>query len=166
MPPKEKPDEKADKFTEMLYTGKIPFMHKREMLRSLLADPTPLAEKVLQRILTDAAANTAQETYQKKAKELDELINEMRTGPLRVGTFVESNGFGGGFSHFSLASKSLLFSSFRMTLSTIEWSVSRRLKGKFSYLFSTVRTLPISLEHLPRSKISPWGAIVKLVKHT
>ena len=50
---------------------------------------------------------------------------------------------------FRLTSKSLI-SSFRMTLSAIKRSISRRFEWKLSYCSSAFRTFPVSLIHLSR----------------
>lgn len=99
------------------------------------------------------------------AKSVEEVFAELKTGEVRKGCKGIIFNAGqtknpperAGFC-FYLSFKSWR-SFLRPAISAIDWSVCCWLKRKFGDFFSTLRTLPVSLDCFPRSKISPWAVI-------
>ena len=72
----------------MLTDSSIPLEHRRQMLRSLCAQEGEKHEQIVDDLL-DAATNTNGEAlHAKKAEELSEVLEALKGGPLRVGTFL------------------------------------------------------------------------------
>ncbi len=81
----------------MLFEDKIPLDHRKMLLVDLCSNGSPEADKTLESILRAAAGSEAgAKLVQHKKKELDELMEGLRNGPLRCGTFIRATGSNGG----------------------------------------------------------------------
>jgi len=75
----------------MLVSDEVPWQHRRRMLMHLCMDESEETAEVLNSILK-AAGNTKspKSIYNKKIKELEELMQQLQTGPLRQATYLDS----------------------------------------------------------------------------
>ncbi|MFI5382113.1 MAG: AAA family ATPase [Tepidisphaerales bacterium] len=79
---------KAASIELMLIDPAFPLEHRLSMLAQLCVDPTPDCRAVLTSLLEAAAAGKGKELYDKKIKDLDKLIGELKDGPLRMAAYV------------------------------------------------------------------------------
>jgi hypothetical protein len=79
---------KAASIELMLIDAAFPVEQRLSMLAHLCTDPAPDCRAVLASLLEAAAAGKGKELYDKKIKDLDKLIGELKDGPLRMAAYV------------------------------------------------------------------------------
>ena len=81
---------KPKKIQQLLHDSNAPIEMRFEILRQLLMnDEDAEARKLLQGLLDAAATAKSEDVFAAKTAELNQLIQQMMEGPLRIGTFVE-----------------------------------------------------------------------------
>jgi len=88
----------VDKIPAMLVSDSVPFEHRRKMLMQLCMDESEETSELVASILQAAGTpKSPKSIYLKKTKELEELMEQMRAGPLRQATYLNQlNGNGAG----------------------------------------------------------------------
>jgi len=89
---KQPPDHPASKTrrdaTLMLLDAKIPFEHRRMMLGQVALDGRKESKQVIHDLLGAAARGKGNELCDKKLQELEEKLQELKSGPMRGATYV------------------------------------------------------------------------------
>jgi hypothetical protein len=73
----------------MLIDESMPWEHRRRVLHHLLLEGGPEGEQILMTLCNAAAAANGESLVAAKQKELNELLTEMRNGPLRSAVFIK-----------------------------------------------------------------------------
>lgn len=77
------------KFKSMLLDDTVPIERRKEMLVHVCQEGGSVADEVLVSLLKDAKTpKSSRSVYEKRARELAELLQQMNEGPLRHGTFL------------------------------------------------------------------------------
>lgn len=87
-------DKESQKILAALLDEAVPMEHRRQLLMHMMHDGDT-GRKAVAALFESAAHSNGETIYNKKAKELSALIDEMQNGPLRSGMFIEmtrSNG--------------------------------------------------------------------------
>jgi ATP-dependent 26S proteasome regulatory subunit len=66
----------------------VPLPHRKLLLGQLCMDQSPPSGKIVERLLAAAAEGKGEALFAKKVQELNELLEELRSGPLRKATFL------------------------------------------------------------------------------
>jgi len=90
--------EQPGKAKDFLLDGSAPPLHRVEVLKALVNSGDPEATETLLELLQSASAAKSEEVYEKKVKELNKTIEEMESGPLRMGSYVDDGGLAAGLA--------------------------------------------------------------------
>jgi hypothetical protein len=74
--------------TTTLTDAAVPLEHRKMMLAHICQDPSPESNEIVKVMLEKAASGNAESVIAKKAKELNELLEELKSGPLRPATYI------------------------------------------------------------------------------
>lgn len=86
---KKKSSDMATNIPSMLTSDSVPWDHRKRLLAHMCMDESDEANEVLLSILKAAGSSQSPKSvYLRKAQELEELIQEMKSGPLRTATFL------------------------------------------------------------------------------
>jgi ATP-dependent 26S proteasome regulatory subunit len=80
---------KAPNIGLMLHDASVPFEHRKQLLMHLCHDESEESQTFLNALFDTAANGHGEEAYAQKARELNELIQQMQQGPLRYATFIQ-----------------------------------------------------------------------------
>jgi ATP-dependent 26S proteasome regulatory subunit len=86
---------KAPNIGLMLHDASVPFEHRKQLLLHLCHDESEESQTFLNALFETAANGHGEDAYAQKAKELNELIQQMQQGPLRYATFLQMMEGGG-----------------------------------------------------------------------
>lgn len=73
----------------MIADSELPFPHRLGMLREVLNNDGPHTEAIAKTILDNLGKHSAESVFQQKSRQLDNVLKEIREGPMRSATFVE-----------------------------------------------------------------------------
>ncbi len=109
-----KTSKKANNIPSMLVSDSVPWEHRKKLLMHMCMDESDETSEVLHSILKAAgSAQSPKSIYTKKVMELEELMQEMKSGPLRTATYLGSMDGNGTGSRASVAledgSKAFIF---------------------------------------------------------
>ena len=74
--------------TLMILDPNVPLAHRRAMLAQIAMDDREEAGRVIQQILAAATSGKAKELYDKKLKKVQEQLDALNSGPMRLATYV------------------------------------------------------------------------------
>ncbi len=79
---------KAPSTATMLLDPALPLEHRKQLLLHLCMDPNPASAEVIKGLLDAATNQNGGELYAQKIAEVNELLEQMKAGPLRDATFL------------------------------------------------------------------------------
>jgi ATP-dependent 26S proteasome regulatory subunit len=80
---------KAPTTATMLLDPALPWEHRKQLLMHLCMAPDPESNTVVKGVLDAAANQNGEELYAQKLAEVNELLEHMKAGPLRLATFLK-----------------------------------------------------------------------------
>ncbi|MHC4953587.1 MAG: AAA family ATPase [Planctomycetota bacterium] len=93
--PRTRKKKEPQRVDRMLLDQSIPLEMRRQVLMQLCANHDDESAAELQRLLAAAASANGEDLYRAKREELEELLREMKNGPLRVGNYLREVDFNG-----------------------------------------------------------------------
>jgi ATP-dependent 26S proteasome regulatory subunit len=80
---------KAPTTATMLLDPALPWEHRKQLLMHLCMAPDPESNAVVKGVLDAAANQNGEELYAQKLAEVNELLEQMKAGPMRLATFLK-----------------------------------------------------------------------------
>ena len=95
--PRTRKTKKPQRIEMMLFDESVPLEMRKHLLMQLCSNEGAESVEALERLLHAAASSSGEDLFRMKREELDELVREMKNGPLRAANYlrrVDLNGDG------------------------------------------------------------------------